>query len=164
MTRARQYGQYELLDRLGRGGMGEVWRARHTLLDRPAAVKLIRAETLSTEGGEEAEIVLRRFEREARLLASLNHTNIATLFDLQESDGVHFLVLEFVPGQTLADRIAQGSIPIDEALPLFKQIAEGLEAAHDKGIIHRDLKPANIKITPDGKVKVLDFGLAKVIQ
>jgi serine/threonine-protein kinase len=107
---------------------------------------------------------LARFEREARLLASLNHPNIATIHGLEESDGIHFLVLELVPGETLAEQIEKGPVPVDEALPLFQQIAEALEAAHEKGIIHRDLKPANVKVTPEGKVKVLDFGLAKAFE
>ncbi len=104
---------------------------------------------------------LDRFEREAKLLAALNHANIATLFGLEEADGQQFLVMEFVEGETLAERIARGPIPVDEALSLFIQMAEGLESAHEKGIVHRDLKPANVKITPGGKIKILDFGLAK---
>jgi serine/threonine-protein kinase len=137
--------------------MGEVYKARDAKLGREVAIKVL------PEAFAENKERLARFEREARLLASLNHPNIATLFDLQESDGTHFLVLEFVPGETLAERIKRGAIPVDEALLLFKQIAEGLEAAHEKGIIHRDLKPANIKITPEGKIKILDFGLAKAM-
>src|SRR5262249_53849170 len=105
-----------------------------------------------------------RFQREARALASLNHPNIAAIHGLEEIDTRHFLVMELVAGETLADRIKRGAIPIEEALPIAKQIAEALEEAHEKGIIHRDLKPANIKITPDGKVKVLDFGLAKAYE
>jgi serine/threonine-protein kinase len=138
--------------------MGEVYKARDTKLGREVAIKVL------PEAFAENKERLARFEREARLLASLNHPNIATLFDLQEHDGTHFLVLEFVPGETLAERIKRGPIPVDEALLLFKQIAEGLEAAHEKGIIHRDLKPANIKVTPEGNVKVLDFGLAKAME
>src|SRR5207237_1977077 len=103
-----------------------------------------------------------RFQREARLLASLNHSNIAAIYGLEESGGRKFLVMELVPGETLAERIKRGPLPIDEALPIAKQLAEGLEAAHEKGIVHRDLKPANIKITPQGQVKVLDFGLARM--
>jgi serine/threonine-protein kinase len=147
---------YEIISQIGAGGMGEVYRARDTKLGREVAIKVL------PEAFAESER-LARFEREARLLASLNHPNIATLFDLQEHDGTHFLVLELVPGETLAERIQQGPIPIDEAVPLFKQIAEALEAAHEKGIIHRDLKPSNIKVTPEGKVKILDFGLAKAL-
>src|SRR5215468_7660606 len=105
-----------------------------------------------------------RFQREARVLASLNHPNIAAIYDLEEANGSRFLVLELVQGETLADRIARGSIPVEEALAIAKQLCEALEAAHERGIIHRDLKPANIKLTPDGKVKVLDFGLAKAME
>ncbi len=105
-----------------------------------------------------------RFEREAKTLASLNHTNIAQIYGFEKSSGVHALVMELVEGPTLADRIAQGAIPVDEALPIAKQIAEALEAAHEQGIIHRDLKPANVKLRPDGVVKVLDFGLAKALE
>jgi serine/threonine protein kinase len=119
------------------------------------AIKVL-PEAFSQDGGR-----LARFEREARLLAALNHPNIAAIYDFAEHEGVHFLALELVGGETLAERISRGAVPMDEALPLFTQIAEALEAAHEKGIIHRDLKPANIKVTPDGKVKVLDFGLAK---
>jgi serine/threonine-protein kinase len=138
--------------------MGEVYKARDTKLGREVAIKVL------PEAFAENKERLARFEREARLLASLNHPNIATIHGLEESDGTHFLVLEFVRGETLAERIKRGPIAVDEALPLFKQIAEGLEAAHEKGVIHRDLKPANIKVTPEGKVKVLDFGLAKAMQ
>src|SRR5262249_36214908 len=105
-----------------------------------------------------------RFQREARVLASLNHPNIAAIHGVEEIDTRHFLVMELVPGETLGDRIKRGAIPFEEALPIAKQIAEALEEAHEKGIVHRDLKPANIKVTPDGKVKVLDFGLAKVFE
>jgi serine/threonine-protein kinase len=150
-------GPYEIVALIGAGGIGEVYKTRDTKLGREVAIKVLPA--AFAENKER----LARFEREARVLASLNHPNIATLFDLQERDGTHFLVLEFVPGETLAERIRRGAIPVDEALPLFKQIAEGLEAAHEKGIIHRDLKPANVKVTPEGTVKVLDFGLAKAL-
>jgi serine/threonine-protein kinase len=148
-------GQYEILSPIGAGGMGEVYQARDTKLGRDVAIKVL-PETFSQDKERVA-----RFEREARLLASLNHPNIASIYDLEHSDGVQFLVLELVPGETLAERIARGAIPVDEALPLFKQMAEGLAAAHEKGVIHRDLKPANVKVTPEGKVKILDFGLAK---
>ncbi len=153
----RTLSHYKVLEKIGEGGMGEVYLAKDTKLDREVAVKVLPA--TFAENKER----LARFEREARLLASLNHPNIAAIHELEESDGVHFLALEYVPGETLAERIKRGPIPIDEALPLFKQIAEGLEAAHEKGVIHRDLKPANIKVTPEGKVKVLDFGLAKAM-
>jgi serine/threonine protein kinase len=148
-------GAHEILAPIGVGGMGEVYRARDTKLGREVAIKVL------PEAFSQDKERLDRFEREARLLASLNHPNIATLHGLEESDGIRFLVMELVEGETLAERIARGSIPVEEALALFKQIAEGLEAAHDKGVIHRDLKPANVKVTPEGKIKVLDFGLAK---
>ena len=150
-------GSYEILAMIGAGGMGEVYRARDTKLKRDVAIKVL-PDTFAND-----EERLTRFEREARLLASLNHPNIATIHGFEKSDGVHFLVLEFVPGDDLAARISQGPMLADEALPLFKQIAEALEAAHEKGVIHRDLKPANIKVTPEGRVKVLDFGLAKAL-
>jgi serine/threonine-protein kinase len=157
LTTGTRLGPYEIVGQIGAGGMGEVYKARDTKLGRDVAIKVLPA--AFAENKER----LARFEREARLLASLNHPNIATLFDLRESDGTNFLVLEYVPGETLAEKIKRGPISVDDVLPLFKQIAEGLEAAHEKGIIHRDLKPANIKVTPDGKVKVLDFGLAKAM-
>jgi serine/threonine protein kinase len=138
--------------------MGEVYRARDTKLKRDVAIK-----TLPEEFSHDADR-LSRFQREAEVLASLNHPNIAAIYDLQEAEGSRFLVLELVEGETLAERIGRGPIPIDEALPIAKSICEALEAAHEQGIVHRDLKPANIKITPDGKVKVLDFGLAKAME
>ncbi len=148
-------GPYEILGPLGTGGMGRVFRARDVKLDRPVAIKVLRDDYAQDPDW------LARFEREARLLATLNHPGIATVHGLDEVDGLRYLVMELVPGQTLAQRLARGPLPADEALAVGKQIAEGLEAAHDKGIIHRDLKPGNIMLTPDGKVKVLDFGLAK---
>ncbi len=150
-------GHYEIVAHVGAGGMGEVWRARDTKLGREVAIKVL-PEALS-----EDEAHLARFEREARLLASLNHPNVATLHGLEEHDGTRFLVMELVAGETLSDRISRGPLPIDETLALSCQIAEGLEAAHRQGIVHRDLKPANVKITPEGKAKVLDFGLGKVV-
>jgi serine/threonine-protein kinase len=149
-------GSYEILSSLGAGGMGEVYRARDRRLDRTVAIKIL-PEALAHDPERIA-----RFEREAKTLAALNHPNIAHLYGLEDSDGMRALVMELVDGPTLADRIAQGPIPIDEALQIAKQIAEALEAAHEQGIIHRDLKPANIKIRDDGAVKVLDFGLAKL--
>ena len=148
-------GPYEILSQLGAGGMGEVYRARDTKLGREVAIRV-----LPDAFANDIER-LARFEREARLLASLNHPNIATIHGLEQSGDARFLVMELVPGETLADRIKKGALPLEDALPLFMQIAEGLEAAHEKGVVHRDLKPANIKLTPDDKVKVLDFGLAK---
>ena len=148
-------GHYEITDKLGQGGMGSVWLAQDAKLGRKVAIKTLPEEFA---GDEER---LARFEREAKLLASLNHPNIATIHGLEEHNGTRFLVLELVEGDTLADRLKRGAIPVEESLKLALQIAEALEAAHEKGVIHRDLKPANIKVTPDGKVKVLDFGLAK---
>jgi serine/threonine protein kinase/Tol biopolymer transport system component len=146
---------YRIANLIGKGGMGEVYQAKDQKLGRDVAIKV-----LPEEFAKDAERKA-RFQREAKLLASLNHPNIAAIYGLEESSGTNFLVLELVEGQTLADQIKQGPIPVEEALKLALQIAEALEAAHDKGVIHRDLKPANIKVTPDGKVKVLDFGLAK---
>ena len=146
---------YRITEKLGQGGMGEVYRAEDTNLSRQVAIKV-----LPDEFAHDAER-LARFEREAKLLASLNHPNIASIYGLEQAYGKPFLVLELVEGQTLSERLKKGRIPLDETLDICRQIAEGLEAAHDKGIIHRDLKPANVKVTPEGKVKVLDFGLAK---
>ncbi len=151
-------GSYEIAAAIGAGGMGEVYRARDTKLGRDVAIKVV-LESLVGDA-DRAE----RFQREARALAALNHPNIATLYGLEEVDGQHFLVMELIEGPTLADRIAAGAIPLDEALPIARQIAEALEAAHEAGIIHRDLKPANVKVKPDGTVKVLDFGLAKAMD
>ncbi len=148
---------YRVTEKLGAGGMGEVYRATDTKLNRDVALKV-----LPEEFARDADRMA-RFKREAQVLASLNHPNIAAIYGLEEADSIRCLVLELVEGPTLADRIAQGAIPLDEVLPIAKQIAEALEAAHEKGIIHRDLKPANVKVTPDGQVKVLDFGLAKAL-
>ena len=148
-------GHYKILEQLGKGGMGEVYRAKDQKLGRDVAIKV-----LPEEFAQDTDRIA-RFQREAKLLASLNHPNIAAIHGLEESEGTHFLVLELIEGDTLADRIKNGPIPAEESLKLALQIAEALEAAHEKGVIHRDLKPANIKVTPDGKVKVLDFGLAK---
>src|SRR5499426_335216 len=150
-------GSYEVVDPLGVGGMGEVYRARDTKLNRDVALKVL-PDSFATDVER-----LARFKREAQLLASLNHPNIGAIYGFEDSDGVQALVLELVEGPTLADRIAEGPLPLDEAVPIAKQIAEALEAAHEQGIVHRDLKPANIKLRPDGSVKVLDFGLAKAI-
>ena len=151
-------GAYSVTAKIGEGGMGEVWQARDTTLDRDVALKVL-PEAFTADPDR-----LARFEREAKVLASLNHPNIGSIYGLEEQDGIRALVLELVEGPTLADRIKQGPIPIDEALPIAKQIAEALEAAHEQGVIHRDLKPANIKVKTDGTVKVLDFGLAKAFQ
>ena len=151
-------GPYTVTAKIGEGGMGEVYQARDTKLDRDEALKVL-PEAFTSDLDR-----LARFEREAKVLASLNHPNIGSIYGLEEAEGVRALVLELVEGPTLADRIKQGPIPIDEALPIAKQIAEALEAAHEQGVIHRDLKPANIKVKDDGTVKVLDFGLAKAFQ
>src|SRR5438270_550961 len=148
-------GSYEIIALLGKGGMGEVYRARDSRLKREVAIKV-----LPDEFCRDAERVT-RFEREAQALASLNHPHIAGIYDVSNLEESRFLVLEFIEGENLADRIAGGPISMNESLAIAKQIAEALEAAHEKGIIHRDLKPANIKLTLDGNVKVLDFGLAK---
>ena len=151
-------GPYEVLAKLGEGGMGEVYRARDAKLGRDVALKIL------PDGFAHDPDRLARFGREAQVLASLNHPNIAGIYGLEDSTDTKALVLEFVDGPTLADRIAQGPLPVEEALQIAQQIGEALEAAHNAGIVHRDLKPANIKLTPGGAVKVLDFGLAKAID
>jgi hypothetical protein len=148
-------GPYEILSPLGAGGMGEVFRARDAKLNRDVAIKV-----LPEAVAEDAER-LARFQREAQVLASLNHPHIAAIYGLEKAGNLEALVLELVEGETLAEKIAAGPIPLDETLAIARQIADALEAAHEKGIVHRDLKPANVKVTPEGKVKVLDFGLAK---
>src|SRR5712691_5003705 len=158
ITIRQTLGSFEVLSIVGRGGMGEVYRARYTKLKREVAIKLL-PEEFSRDPDRIA-----RFQREAEVLASLNHPNIAAIYDLEEAEGSRFLVLEFVEGETLAERIARGAIPVEEALNIARNICEALEVAHEKGITHRDLKPANIKLTQDAKVKVLDFGLAKAIE
>src|SRR5262249_51786173 len=135
--------------------MGEVYRARDTRLGRDVAIKVL-ADAFARDA-----VRLARFQREAQLLAALNHPNISAIYGLEEHPDFRYLVLEYVPGETLAERLRHGALPLDETLEICRQIAEALEAAHEKGIVHRDLKPANIKITSEGKVKVLDFGLAK---
>jgi serine/threonine-protein kinase len=156
LAAGRWVGAYEIASAIGAGGMGEVYRARDTRLKRNVALKIL-PESFASDPER-----LARFQREAEVLASLNHPNIAAIYGVEESDGIRALVMELVDGETLADRITRGPIPIDEAIPIAKQIAEALEGAHERGIIHRDLKPANIKICGDGTVKVLDFGLAKL--
>jgi eukaryotic-like serine/threonine-protein kinase len=152
-----RFGSFEILSLLGAGGMGEVYRARDPRLNRDVALKVLPG-ALSADPER-----LARFEREAQMLAALNHSNIGAIHGLEDAEGRQALVLELVEGPTLADRIAQGAVPLEEALPIARQIADALEAAHEQGIIHRDLKPANIKVRPDGNVKVLDFGLAKAL-
>jgi len=149
---------YKVIEKIGQGGMGEVYRAEDTSLSREVAIKVLPEQF--TQDPQR----LARFEREAKLLAQLNHPNIAAIHSFEHADDVHFLVLELVPGETLAERVAKGPLPVDEALEVCRQIAEGVEAAHEKGVIHRDLKPANVKVTPEGKVKILDFGLAKAFE
>jgi len=157
LTPGTRLGVYEITAPLGVGGMGEVYRARDTKLNRDVAIKVLLPAVANDPDR------LARFSREAQVLASLNHPNIAQIHGLEEANGVTALILELVEGEDLSQRIARGAIPLDEALPIARQIAEALEAAHDHGIIHRDLKPANVKVRPDGTVKVLDFGLAKAM-
>jgi len=154
----RTLSHYRITDKLGEGGMGVVYRACDTKLNREVALKF-----LPEQFADDPERMA-RFGREARLLASLNHPHIASIHGLEEADGVRALAMELVEGPTLADRIAKGAIPLKEALPLAEQITEALEYAHEQGVIHRDLKPANVKVTEDGTVKVLDFGLAKAME
>jgi serine/threonine protein kinase/WD40 repeat protein len=149
---------YRIVEKIGEGGMGQVFLADDTTLDRKVALKFLP----DTFTGDPERMA--RFEREAKLLASLNHTNIAGIYGLEQADGSRFLVLEYVEGETLQARLAQGALPLEDALELCRQIAEGLESAHEKGVIHRDLKPANVMITADEKVKILDFGLAKALS
>jgi serine/threonine-protein kinase len=151
-------GAYEVLEKIGQGGMGVVWKARDTRLGRDVALKV-----LPDEFTRDADR-LARFEREARLLASLNHPNIAQIYGLEVGGASRALVMELVEGPTLSERIGRGALPVEQALAIARQIAEALEDAHEKGIVHRDLKPQNVKVTADGKVKVLDFGLAKAMD
>jgi Tol biopolymer transport system component len=149
---------YRLAEKIGEGGMGQVWKATDSTLDRTVAIKVLPPAFAADPDR------LARFEREARLLASLNHPNIATIFSVHVVDGVRYLSMEFVPGEDLAQRLARGPVPIPDAIEIARQIALALEAAHESGVVHRDLKPANVRITPDGRVKVLDFGLAKAME
>jgi serine/threonine protein kinase len=158
MMIGRTLSHFKITAKLGEGGMGEVYRAEDSQLGREVAIKVLPEKVASDPER------LARFEREARMLAALDHSNIAAIYGLEEADGQKLLVMQLAEGETLAERIARGPIPVDEALPIALQIAEGLEAAHDKDIIHRDLKPANVKVTQDGQVKVLDFGLAKALE
>src|SRR5262249_45466599 len=155
MTTGSRLGPCEILGALGAGGMGKVYRARDTKLGRNVALKIL-PESFTHDPERVA-----RFRREAQVLAALNHPHIGAIYGLDEANGEQFLVLELVDGESLDKRIARGPIPVDEALTIARQIAEALEAAHEKAIIHRDLKPANIAVTKAGQVKVLDFGLAK---
>src|SRR5262249_17982430 len=158
LSSGTRLGPYEIRSLLGTGGMGEVYRARDTKLNRDVAIKVLPAAVAADRER------LARFEREAQGLAALNHPHIAHIHRFEDSTSVPALVMELVDGPTLADRIATGPIPLDEALPIVRQIADALEAAHETGIVHRDLKPANIKVKDDGTVKVLDFGLAKALD
>ena len=158
LTSGTKLGSYEVVAQIGAGGMGEVYRARDSKLGRDVAIKVLPANFVNDPER------LARFQREARMLAALNHTNIATIYGLEQSGGVTCLVMELIPGETLAERVKAGPIPVEEALKIAVQIAQALESAHEKGIIHRDLKPANVKVTPEDKVKVLDFGLAKAFE
>ncbi len=156
LTPGIRLGPYEIKALIGQGGMGEVYRARDTKLDRDVAIKILPA-GFATDPER-----LARFEREAKTLAALNHPNIAQIHGAEDAGTTRAIVMELVEGEDLSQRIARGAIALDEALPIAKQIAEALEAAHEQGIVHRDLKPANVKVRDDGTVKVLDFGLAKV--
>ena len=158
LTVGSRLGHYDVTALIGEGGMGQVYRATDTQLGRDVALKIL-PDAFAADPDR-----LARFQREAQVLASLNHPGIAAIYGIEKSDDTQALVLELVEGPTLADRIAKGPIPLDEALPIAKQIAEALEAAHEAGVIHRDLKPANIKVREDGTVKVLDFGLAKALD
>ena len=158
LTPGTRLGVYEVIAPIGEGGMGQVYRATDTTLGRQVAIKIL-PDAFASDPDRMA-----RFEREAKTLGSLNHPHIAAIYGFEKSAGMHALVMELVEGEDLSQRIARGAIPLDEALPIAKQLAEALEAAHEQGIIHRDLKPANIKIRPDGTVKVLDFGLAKAMD
>src|SRR5262245_44966657 len=158
LSAGTRFGSFEILSLLGAGGMGEVYRARDSKLNRDVALKVL-PDAFAADPER-----LSRFRREAQMLAALNHPNIAGIHGFEDADSRHALILKLVEGPTLADRIAQGALPLDEALPIARQIVEALEAAHEQAIIHRDLKPANIKLRPDGAVKVLDFGLAKALS
>jgi len=158
LTSGAKLGSYEILAAIGAGGMGEVYRARDTRLGRDVALKVL-PEAFAADRERMA-----RLRREAQVLASLNHPNIAAIYGFEDSGAMHALVMELVEGPTLAERVKQGAIPLEEALPIAKQICEAVEYAHERGIIHRDLKPSNVKVTPEGQVKVLDFGLAKAIE
>jgi len=158
ISQGTRLGSCEIVEVIGSGGMGEVWRGRDTALGREVAVKALPASL-----AHDPEL-LERLDREARVLAALNHPNLAIIHELKEAEGSKYLILELVEGETLADRIARGPIPLNDALEIAVQIARGVQAAHDKGVVHRDLKPANVKITPEGRVKVLDFGLAKIYE
>jgi serine/threonine-protein kinase len=154
----KSFAHYEITEHVGAGGMGDVYKARDTRLGRDVALKFL-PESFAADAER-----LQRFEREAKLLAALNHPNIAAIYGIEQADGARFLVLELVPGEDLAERISHSPVPVDDALSMALQVAEALEAAHEQGVVHRDLKPGNIVVTPDSSVKVLDFGLAKALE
>jgi serine/threonine-protein kinase len=149
---------YRIDKKIGEGGMGVVWKAHDTTLDRDVAIKVL-PQTLAADGDR-----LVRFEREAKILAALNHPNISAVYGFHEDRDLHFLVMEYVPGEDLGETIARGALSLEPALRLALQMIDALEAAHSQGIVHRDLKPANVRITPEGQVKVLDLGLAKAFE
>src|SRR5262245_39083320 len=151
-------GHYEIRSKIGEGGMGEVYLAKDIRLDRQVAIKAL-PEHLSSDADR-----LARFQREAKILASLNHPNIAAIHGLEEANGQQYLVLEYIEGETLDERISRGPLPFDDAIEVAVHVADALESAHEKGVIHRDLKPGNIMVTPEGTVKVLDFGLARTME
>ncbi len=153
-----RFGHYRILDKIGEGGMGTVYSAQDEHLARNVAIKVMRASSSTDEASR------RRFRNEAEALSKLNHPNIQVVYDFDSQDGVDFLAMEYIPGQTLAEKLASGPLPEKEISRLGAQFAAGLTAAHNRGILHRDLKPGNIRITPDGQLKILDFGLATFLR